>query len=303
VATIAVTGASGFIGAAVCSRLRADGDVPIAVDISGEPDRRADVADPSSTVAALAGADAVVHAAAIVSERGRMADFVRINTRGTRNVLDAAGPRRAVVIASVAGWGYEFTRDLDEDSPPRPCGIPYVDTKGATETLALRGGATVIRPGDVYGPGSRPWVVRPLELMRAGRFFLPAPGDGLMTLAYIDDLVDAIVRALHTPAAAGRAYTVWEGEPVPAREYFSMLGPVRTLPAPLLKAAATALGIGPAALAFVSRRATWGGWDRHLARARSSAGGRRHRSSRAWRARGNGRMPLGCLIGPEPWRP
>ena len=70
-----------------------------------------------------------------------MEDFVRVNTRGTRNVLDAAGERRVVVLASVAGWGYEFHRELREDSPPRPCGLPYVDTKGATETVALRRGA------------------------------------------------------------------------------------------------------------------------------------------------------------------
>jgi nucleoside-diphosphate-sugar epimerase len=259
VQTVAVTGASGFIGAAVCARLRADGDDVIAVDVAGEPDRRADVADPAAVVAALGGADAVVHAAAIVSERGRMRDFVRVNVRGTRNVLDAAGRRRAVVIASVAGWGYEFRRELTEDAPPRPCGIPYIDTKGATETIALRRGATVIRPGDVYGPASQPWVVRPLELMRAGRFFLPAPGDGLLTLVYVDDLVDAIVRALREPRAAGRAYTVWDGEPRTAREYFSALGgaPVRTLPAPILRVAARLSGVGPAALTFMSRRATY----------------------------------------------
>jgi nucleoside-diphosphate-sugar epimerase len=256
---IAVTGASGFIGAALCERLRNDGNDVIGVDVAGNPDRRADVSDPAAVVSALAGADAIVHAAAIVAERGRMEDFVRVNVRGTRNVLDAAGPRRAVVLASVAGWGYEFRRELREDAPPRPCGLPYVDTKGATETLALRRGATVIRPGDVYGPGSGPWVVRPLEMMRAGRFVLPSPGDGVMTLVYIDDLVDAIVRALREPQAAGRAYTVWDGEPVPAREYFERLGgrPVRTLPAPFLRAAALALGMGPAAVTFVTRRAAY----------------------------------------------
>jgi nucleoside-diphosphate-sugar epimerase len=259
---VAVTGAAGFVGGAVCRRLAADGDEPIGIDLDGA-DRRADVADPSSTIAALAGADAIVHAAAIVSERGRMADFVRVNTRGTRNVLDAAGGRPTVVIASVAGWGYEFSRPLSEDAPPRPCGIPYIDTKGATEVLALRRGATVIRPGDVYGPGSQPWVVRPLDMMRAGRFFLPAPGDGLITPIFVDDLVDAIVRALREPRAAGRAYTVWDGSPVTAREFFTFharaLGQekVRVLPAPLLRLAARAAGAGPAAVTFMSRRAVY----------------------------------------------
>jgi nucleoside-diphosphate-sugar epimerase len=259
---VAVTGASGFIGGAIHRRLAADGDEPIGIDLAGA-DRQADVSDITATVAALGGADAVVHAAALVSERGRMADFVRVNTRGTRNVLDAAGPRRTVVLASVAGWGYEFAHDLAEDALPRPCGIPYIDTKGASEVLALRRGATVIRPGDVYGPGSQPWVVRPLEMMRRGLFVLPAPGDGLITPIYVDDLVDAIVRALREPRAAGRAYTVWDGQAVTAREFFGHharslgRGEVRVLPAPLLRLAARAIGAGPAAVTFMSRRAVF----------------------------------------------
>ena len=225
-----------------------------------------------------------------------MEDFVRVNVRGTRNVLDAAGPRRTVVIASVAGWGYEFRRDLDEDAPPRPCGLPYVDTKGATETLALRRGATVIRPGDVYGPGSTPWVVRPLEMIRAGRFYLPSPGDGVMTLVYIDDLVDAIVRALREPRAAGRAYTVWDGEPVPAREYFERLGgrPRQDAARAGASRRGASDGRGP------------GGCDvRHTARGLSErARTRRARLAavddarrRAWRARANGRARPASLIG------
>jgi nucleoside-diphosphate-sugar epimerase len=259
---VAVTGASGFIGGAICRRLAADGDEPIGVDLAGA-DREADVSDITATVAALGGADAVIHAAALVSERGRMEDFVRVNTRGTRNVLDAAGPRRTVVLASVAGWGYEFAHDLGEDALPRPCGIPYIDTKGATEVLALRRGATVIRPGDVYGPGSQPWIVRPLEMLRRGRFVLPAPGDGLITPVYLDDLVDAIVRALREPRAAARAYTVWDGHAVTAREFFGFharslgQGEIRMAPAPLLRLAARAVGAGPAAVTFVSRRAVY----------------------------------------------
>jgi 2-alkyl-3-oxoalkanoate reductase len=158
---------------------------------------------------------------------------------------------------------------MREDCLPRPCGLPYIDTKGAAEVLALRRGATVVRPGDVYGPRSPAWVVRALALMQTGRFFLPAPGDGLITPVYVDDLVDAIVRALREPRAAGRAYTVWDGSPVTAREFFAhharMLGTeVRSLPRPVLRVALRAGELarlqpptGPGALTFLSRRAVF----------------------------------------------
>jgi nucleoside-diphosphate-sugar epimerase len=259
---VAVTGAAGFIGHAVCERLRADGHAVRGIDLRGA-NVAADVADPAAVRAALAGCDAVVHAAAIVEEGGRMADYVRVNTRGTRNVLDAVGDVRAVVLSSVAVWGYDFRTDQDESTPPKPCGNPYIDTKGATETLALLRGATVIRPGDVHGPGSRPWIMRPLEAMRAGTFVLPGRGDGVMTPVYIDDLVDAIVRALGTPAAAGRAYTVWDGEAVAAKDFFAFHARwagkrLRTVPRPLAAlGAALTPGIHPDALRFVSRVAAY----------------------------------------------
>ena len=259
---VAVTGAGGFIGRAVCERLRADGRAVRGIDLRGA-DVAADVADPGAVAAALDGCAAVVHAAAIVEEGGRMEDYVRVNTRGTRNVLDAVGDGRAVVLSSVAVWGYDFRADQDEATPPKPCGNPYIDTKGATETLALLRGATVIRPGDVHGPGSRPWIVRPLEAMRSGTFVLPGRGDGVMTPVYVDDLVDAIVRALDTPGAAGRAYTVWDGNPVPAREFFAHHArwagrKLRTVPRPLaVLGARLTPGIHPDALRFVSRAAAY----------------------------------------------
>ena len=57
---IAVTGASGFIGAALTERLRADGELVVGIDVAGAPDRHADVSDPAAVVSALAGADAIM---------------------------------------------------------------------------------------------------------------------------------------------------------------------------------------------------------------------------------------------------
>src|SRR5215218_9335587 len=159
---VAVTGAKGFIGAATCARLRADGHEVVELDLP-----EVDVTDAAAVERALGGCDGVVHTAAIVDDDGRMEDFVRVNVGGTRNVMDAAernGVRRVVHLSSVAVWGYDFETDLtDEDAPPRTVGNPYIDTNAASERLARSCGAAVVRPGDVYGPRSQPWVLRPLR--------------------------------------------------------------------------------------------------------------------------------------------
>src|SRR5215212_2200509 len=263
---VAVTGAKGFIGAATCARLRADGHEVVEIDL---PD--VDVTDAAAVESALTGCDLAVHTAAIVDEDGRMEDFVRVNVGGTRNVLDAAeraGLQRVVHLASVAVWGYEFDHDLPEDAPPRTVGNPYIDTKAASERLALSRGATVVRPGDVYGPRSQPWVLRPLRALQSGMFVLPGKGEGIVTAVYVDDLVDCIVRALTHPDAAGQAFTCWDGSPVTARDFFAYHGrwtgkPIRTAPRPLVAAAAV-LGeltgraeVHAASLQFISRKAVY----------------------------------------------
>jgi nucleoside-diphosphate-sugar epimerase len=251
---VAVTGAGGFIGGAVCRRLLSDGaevvglDLPAAasrVEATGATFAACDVTDADAVRAALDGVPHVVHTAAIVSDWGPMAEFVRVNVGGTRNVLDAAaGAERVVHVSSVAIWGHDFAPDVDEDSEPRPCGVPYIDTKGASDVLARRRGATVVRPGDVYGPGSVPWAIRPLAGLRARRLAVP-PG-GLMTPVYVDDLTDLVARALVHPEAAGQSFVGWEGPPVGVSDFFDryarMLGRRRApvLPRPLLTAVAAA---------------------------------------------------------------
>ena len=90
----------------------------------------------------------------------------------------AAGGERAVHISSVVVYGYDDPGEQEEGAHLRTYGIPYIDTKSASDRVARRRGAIVVRPGDVYGTGSVPWVVRPLELPRAGRLAVPGEGDG-----------------------------------------------------------------------------------------------------------------------------
>jgi nucleoside-diphosphate-sugar epimerase len=232
---VAVTGAGGFIGGALCRRLTAEGAGVLGLDIdasaadrvgaAGADFRVCDTTDADAVAAALPGCELVVHTAAIVADFGPMEDYVRVTVRGTRNVLDAAqaaGARRVVHVSSIAIWGSEHRAALPEDAEPRPSGWPYQDTKAASDVLARRRGAVVVRPGDVYGPGSKQWAIRPLETMKSGRFALPRGRDGMVTPVYIDDLVDCLVLAASSDAAEpGQAYVAWPGQAVTGADFMA----------------------------------------------------------------------------------
>lgn len=273
---VAVTGA-GFIGRAMCQRLVAEGHDVVGIDIdpaaaarvtaTGAQFRRADTSDRGAIRGALAGADLVVHTAALLTGAS-MADAVRVNVGGTENVCVAArdsGVERVVHLSSIAAWGYDFKTDITEDEPlATHSSHPYIATKAASEHVARKHGATVVKPGDVYGPGSYPWAILPVGMIRSGRMALPMKGRGLLTLVYVDDLVDCLYRALTMPEGAGGVFTAWDGRAVTAKEFFDhyarMLGRkgVRTAPEALLRPLMRITpGVDPDDLQFIRRHAVF----------------------------------------------
>jgi nucleoside-diphosphate-sugar epimerase len=200
---------------------------------------------------AAGAADVVVHTAALVGERGDRRRFWRLNVEGTSRVLAAAVSTRVVHLSSIVVHGSHFPDGVTEDAPVRPTGNPYTDTKIAAEHLALPAAArgsrvTVVRPGDVYGPGSQQWTVRPVQLLRSRR--LAAPSSGVLSPVFVDDVVDGIVRAAASTAADGEVVHLAGAVGVPTAEFFGhyarMLGRrLPVLPLPLVRAAATPLGL------------------------------------------------------------
>jgi nucleoside-diphosphate-sugar epimerase len=256
-----VTGASGFIGRALLSRFAAEGWEVGGVDLAADPARgvvAGDIAEPGAWMDAAAGSDVFLHTAAVVSMRGDDPRAVwRVNALGTARALEAArraGAARFVHLSSVTVFGFAFPDGVDEAYPCEPNGVPYVDTKIASEALVLRAHAagevdcTIIRPGDVYGPGSRPWTLLPLEELKRNRFILPARGRGIFSPVYIDDLVDGIVAAAQSPAASGGVFSLTDGTAVTTSEFFGHYAKLLhkrlpTLPTPIATRLASAASL------------------------------------------------------------
>ena len=277
-----LTGALGFIGRAIADRYTAEGREVRGVDLTADPERgvvAGDVTAPGPWQEHAAGCEVVIHLAARIGLGGTHDEYWPINVAATRHALDAAvrgGARRFVHTSSIATFGNDFPDGADESHPVRPTGTPYTDTKIASEQVTLAAHAageipcTIVRPGDVYGPRSRPWVILTLEAIRARQFVLPARGRGIFSPVYVDNLVDGYVLAVSEEAAEGEIFTITDGVGVECREFFAhhhrwlgVAGP-RTLPTP---AAVALAGITERALRFAGRETeATPGAARYLAR-------------------------------------
>ncbi|MDH4170569.1 MAG: NAD(P)-dependent oxidoreductase [Acidimicrobiia bacterium] len=227
-----ITGALGFIGSTLADRYRGLGHQVAGVDRAADASLdvvAGDVSEVGAWQEAAADAEVVINTAALVNNTSPWDECWAVNVMGLRRTIDAAvagGARRVVHFSSVRAFSDEdFPDGVDEQHPVRTDGHRYVDTKVASEQVALQAHAaeevevTVIRPGDVYGPGSVPWTVWPILGLRAGAFAVPTDG-GVFSPVYVDNLVDAVVAAADKPEAAGQVIIVTDGVAIENRDFF-----------------------------------------------------------------------------------
>jgi NADH dehydrogenase len=222
--TVLVTGGTGFVGPHVVHALRAK-ETPVRALVR-DPARATrlaawgvelvtgDVTDPASLRAACEGVDAVVHLVAII--KGRPADFERVMSEGTRNVVAAAqeaGVRR-FVLASALG--------LDERSKDA---VPYFAAKWEMERAVRESGLehVILRPSFVFG---RDGGVLP-TFVRLARFapVTPIIGGGRQRLQpiWIEDLAEYYARAIDEQAAANRTFELGGPDAVSWNEFWERL--------------------------------------------------------------------------------
>ena len=237
---ILVTGASGFIGRRCVQALTNRGQPVRALVLRGENTAGlfakdveivfGDVTDPVSVRQASEGTGGCSHLAAIVSDAGTDELHQQVTVGGTQHILDAAEETsRVVVVSSITYYGDHLSSRVCHETQTRgrPLG-PYSRAKQAQEDItmqALEAGknAAIVRPGNVYGPASGPWVNDASELLLQGMPALIGGGLGNAGLAYVDNVVDVILAALDHEHARGRAYNACDGLDVTWSRYFSEL--------------------------------------------------------------------------------
>lgn len=231
--SVFITGASGFIGQALVRRYRALGAEVRGMDLRADPANNivaGDLTRPHEWAEHARGCELFINTAAVVSLAASWKRYREVSVRGVRNCLDVAiagGTRRFVQFSSIAALGWEYPEQADEH-----CDVVIGDhyrygvAKGASEHLVLAAHAageidcTIVRPGDVYGPGSRAWLSEPLKMAKAGALILPNGGTGRWTPVYIDDLLDGVMLAAGLPQASGQIFHISASESVSCREFF-----------------------------------------------------------------------------------
>lgn len=215
---VAITGVGGLTGRGLLSRLLADPAVDriVGLDVAPPTDlvpgpklelRAADVRDADLT-GAFAGCDAVYHLAFVMDERPDPGLMRSVNVDGTRRTAEAAaaaGVSKFIYPSSYVAYGAHPDNDvpLHEDSPLRANpDFAYAEQKREVEHWLWEWAegrpemATIVfRPAIVADPKADNWFVR--MVFETPRAVLVKGYHPPLQLTHLDDLVDALVHALH----------------------------------------------------------------------------------------------------------
>ena len=166
------------------------------------------------------GFDYVVHAAGVTKCLNKQ-DFSRINTLGTKNLVDALMEvgmplKRLVFISSLSIFGaikeqqpYEEIRETDSPQPNTAYGKSKLEAEKYLESLGTRVPYIILRPTGVYGPREKDYFIMAKSIKGHSDFAVGYKRQDI-TFVYVQDVVQAVFLALEK-GENGRKYFLSDG--------------------------------------------------------------------------------------------
>ena len=230
--TVAITGATGFIGGRLAECLIERGaDVTCLVRSSQGTSRlqhigaklvTLDIADAASVRSALAGIEVVFHCAYSWND-------TEWNVRALAALIEACRAdrcRRLVHVSSFVVYELPEQGEVTEQSAAETSAGGYAHTKRRLEDMLLTAvreqdlPGTIVQPTIVYGPFCKPWTIDPADTLRYGTVVLPDDGEGACNAVYVDDVVSGMILAAEQPAAVGQRFLISGPEPTTWRRFY-----------------------------------------------------------------------------------
>lgn len=195
--TIALTGATGFVGQAVLDAAEREGITIRALARRAQAPREGiewvegSLSDPASLTALCQGTDAVIHVAGLTNTPDPI-EFELANVAGTQNLITAVKEtktRRFIFVSSLAAREPKLSL----------YGASKAQAEALVETSALDW--TIVRPPGVYGPRDIDY----LEMFRSAKFgFVPLPPRGASSIIHVDDLARLLLTLVDAQPALVR---------------------------------------------------------------------------------------------------
>jgi nucleoside-diphosphate-sugar epimerase len=246
---IAITGANGFVGAALCRYFFSRGHEILAIGNRETPNHNLlkiakYLQEDITEVINLIDADVCIHAAALASDTDTYKNLILSNVEGTLNVVEAARNCRFFIhISSSSVYQYKDL-PVTEGEANIECDLSdYGETKLLAEDIVEMDipeyqKRLILRPRAVYGIGDRTLLPRLLSLVK-GRFLLcPFSKDTQSSLTHVDNIGYAIelylAKTEHKPL---QIFNITDEKPYflkdLALECASSLKKIRLVPLPL----------------------------------------------------------------------
>lgn len=225
-----ITGINGFIGSHIAEQLikeghkvrgliRSTSDVSFIKGLDIDL-YYGDILDRESIKSGMEGVDIVIHAAALASDWGRFEKFYKVNFIGSQNVAISCVDmkvKRLVYISSAAICGFQNKRHINEDSEFKNTPYPYCQTKKMTEEWLFpyckKEGLelVVIRPGNVFGVNDHTFIEGYLQALEQRKIGFINGGKYRTCPVFVDNLVDAIIKASFSSKANGEVFIITDG--------------------------------------------------------------------------------------------